>query len=229
MVLYQPQVDSWTDQAKIRFRAAIALTPAGGKQTDYGVVAVQARHAGGQRRAHRADDQHGRRRPLPQHAGRQGRAAQGDGEGPAAEAELPRHLARPGARLPAREAQGPQGRAELRPAADLLQRDSRHPGDLPRRAGVQADRGHEAHVRRQHQLDGHPGSRDVDVLPAGRRHVADGTRSDQGPVDGDDEPAGGVLQAAVGGQLGRGEEAHPRQVGAATAPRVFADDASRPS
>src|SRR6476660_9455815 len=26
MVLYQPQVDSWTDQAKIRFRAAVALT-----------------------------------------------------------------------------------------------------------------------------------------------------------------------------------------------------------
>src|SRR5438034_1787164 len=40
VVMYQPQVDSWKDHDKIRFRAAVVATPIGGK-TDYGVVAVQ--------------------------------------------------------------------------------------------------------------------------------------------------------------------------------------------
>lgn len=41
VLLYQPQVDAWKDHAKIRFRAAVAVTPSGGK-THYGVLAVEA-------------------------------------------------------------------------------------------------------------------------------------------------------------------------------------------
>jgi hypothetical protein len=42
VVLHQPQVDSWKDHEKIRFRAAVEVTPAGSSQTSYGVVAVEA-------------------------------------------------------------------------------------------------------------------------------------------------------------------------------------------
>src|SRR5262245_48024017 len=38
VVMYQPQVDAWKDHEKIRFRAAIAVTPALSTQTQYGVV-----------------------------------------------------------------------------------------------------------------------------------------------------------------------------------------------
>src|SRR5215475_3476787 len=39
VVMYQPQIDSWKDHTKIRFRAAVAVTQAGSAKTDYGVVA----------------------------------------------------------------------------------------------------------------------------------------------------------------------------------------------
>jgi hypothetical protein len=42
VVLYQPQVDAWKDYSKITFRAAIAVTPQGANQAEYGVLAVQA-------------------------------------------------------------------------------------------------------------------------------------------------------------------------------------------
>ena len=41
VVVYQPQVDSWKDHSKIRFRAAVAVTPSAGK-AHYGVIAVEA-------------------------------------------------------------------------------------------------------------------------------------------------------------------------------------------
>lgn len=41
-VLYPPQVDSWTDHSKIRFRAAIIVVPASTGRTEYGVIAAQA-------------------------------------------------------------------------------------------------------------------------------------------------------------------------------------------
>lgn len=40
--LYQPQVDSWKDQDKIRFRSAVTVMEAGTGQLHYGVAAVQA-------------------------------------------------------------------------------------------------------------------------------------------------------------------------------------------
>jgi hypothetical protein len=42
VLLYQPQVDAWKDSSKIRFRAAVAVTPAGTGKTHYGVLAVEA-------------------------------------------------------------------------------------------------------------------------------------------------------------------------------------------
>lgn len=41
VVLYQPQVDSWKDHAKIRFRAAFSVTQGDSNTTEYGVAAVQ--------------------------------------------------------------------------------------------------------------------------------------------------------------------------------------------
>lgn len=45
VVMYQPQVDSWTNHETIRFRSAIAVTPSGASQPTFGVVAVQAQTA----------------------------------------------------------------------------------------------------------------------------------------------------------------------------------------
>ena len=42
LLMYQPQVDGWDDFQKIRFRAAVAVTPAGTSRGEYGVVAVRA-------------------------------------------------------------------------------------------------------------------------------------------------------------------------------------------
>jgi hypothetical protein len=42
VVVYQPQVDSWKDFDVIKFRAAIAVTPAGAGQPEYGVLVAQA-------------------------------------------------------------------------------------------------------------------------------------------------------------------------------------------
>jgi hypothetical protein len=42
VVLYQPQVDEWTNQANISFRAAAAVTPKDKKEPFYGVIAVKA-------------------------------------------------------------------------------------------------------------------------------------------------------------------------------------------
>ncbi len=40
--LYQPQVDSWQDFDKIKFRCAVEVTPAGAKEPSYGVVNAEA-------------------------------------------------------------------------------------------------------------------------------------------------------------------------------------------
>ena len=42
VVLYQPQVDDWTDHTTIRFRAALALTPKDRKDSYHGILAVKA-------------------------------------------------------------------------------------------------------------------------------------------------------------------------------------------
>lgn len=42
LVMYQPQVDGWDAYAKLRFRAAVAVTPAGASKAEYGVVAGRA-------------------------------------------------------------------------------------------------------------------------------------------------------------------------------------------
>ncbi|MFO0873691.1 MAG: hypothetical protein U0575_06930 [Phycisphaerales bacterium] len=42
VVVYQPQVDSWTNHEQIKFRSAVAVTPSGASQPTYGVVAAQA-------------------------------------------------------------------------------------------------------------------------------------------------------------------------------------------
>jgi hypothetical protein len=42
VVLYQPQVDTWSSFSVIQFRAALALTPEGSSEAHYGVLAVQA-------------------------------------------------------------------------------------------------------------------------------------------------------------------------------------------
>lgn len=42
VLLYQPQVDSWKDHDVLRFRAVIAVTPAGASKEQLGVVAVKA-------------------------------------------------------------------------------------------------------------------------------------------------------------------------------------------
>lgn len=42
IVLYQPQIDAWRDHSMIKFRSAVAVTPAGAREATYGVVAVQA-------------------------------------------------------------------------------------------------------------------------------------------------------------------------------------------
>ena len=42
LVMYQPQVDAWTNYSQIRFRSALAVTPKGSKEPLYGVMAVQA-------------------------------------------------------------------------------------------------------------------------------------------------------------------------------------------
>lgn len=42
VVIYQPQIDDWQDYAKIAFRAAISVQPAGAKEPVYGVLAVKA-------------------------------------------------------------------------------------------------------------------------------------------------------------------------------------------
>src|SRR3954469_22400534 len=42
LVMYTPQIDAWKDHEKIRFRAAIVLTPAATGRAEYGVVAVSA-------------------------------------------------------------------------------------------------------------------------------------------------------------------------------------------
>ncbi|MBL9147169.1 MAG: hypothetical protein JNM94_00605 [Phycisphaerae bacterium] len=41
VVMYQPQVDEWNDHRTIRFRAAIAVTPAGAKGAAYGVLVAE--------------------------------------------------------------------------------------------------------------------------------------------------------------------------------------------
>ena len=41
-MLYQPQVDSWQDFDKIKFRCAVEVTPAGAKEPSYGVVNAEA-------------------------------------------------------------------------------------------------------------------------------------------------------------------------------------------
>lgn len=41
VLVYQPQINSWKDHATIRFIAAIAVTPAGTTQPQYGVIAAQ--------------------------------------------------------------------------------------------------------------------------------------------------------------------------------------------
>jgi hypothetical protein len=40
IVMYQPQVDSWKDQAQIAFRCALAISPQSGGQANVGVVAI---------------------------------------------------------------------------------------------------------------------------------------------------------------------------------------------
>ncbi len=42
VTLYQPQVDSWKDFTVVKFRAAMAVMPAGASQPEYGVLVVQA-------------------------------------------------------------------------------------------------------------------------------------------------------------------------------------------
>ena len=42
LVMYQPQVDAWTNYTQIHFRSALAVTPKGAKEPLYGVMAVQA-------------------------------------------------------------------------------------------------------------------------------------------------------------------------------------------
>lgn len=45
IVIHQPQVDAWQNHEQIKFRCAIAVTPAGAKEPTYGVIAVQAQTA----------------------------------------------------------------------------------------------------------------------------------------------------------------------------------------
>lgn len=42
VVVYQPQVDSWTNHQQIKFRCAVAVTPSGATQPTYGVVSATA-------------------------------------------------------------------------------------------------------------------------------------------------------------------------------------------
>jgi len=42
LVVYQPQIDSWENYRKLKARAAVALTPAGGVKPVYGVLYVRA-------------------------------------------------------------------------------------------------------------------------------------------------------------------------------------------
>jgi hypothetical protein len=42
VLIYQPQIDSWTNYTNISFRAALAVTPKGNKEPYYGVLAVKA-------------------------------------------------------------------------------------------------------------------------------------------------------------------------------------------
>lgn len=42
LVMYQPQIDAWTNYTRIRFRAALAVTPKGATEPVYGVMGVQA-------------------------------------------------------------------------------------------------------------------------------------------------------------------------------------------
>ncbi|HVP11339.1 MAG TPA: hypothetical protein VMV94_09170 [Phycisphaerae bacterium] len=43
VVLYQPQIDDWSDYSKISFRAALAVTPKDRKEPVYGVLTVKAK------------------------------------------------------------------------------------------------------------------------------------------------------------------------------------------
>ncbi|MGH7132376.1 MAG: hypothetical protein ACREJO_10575, partial [Phycisphaerales bacterium] len=41
VLIYQPQIDAWKDHSTIRFRSAVAVTPAGTTAPQFGVIAVQ--------------------------------------------------------------------------------------------------------------------------------------------------------------------------------------------
>ena len=227
LVMYQPQVDSWDKRKQIRFRSAITLTQAGSSEQHVGVVAVKAQ----------TTVDHDARLVLmtkldvavrfPGLTPDKAAPLKAHGQGVPAEPRLPRRLARPRPGVPPRGHEGRAGRGQPRAASDPVQLGPRDPRHLHGAAGAQADQGHVADARREHQLAGVPGQPVGFLLPARWRIVVHGARCPEGAVDAGGEAPRRPLEAAAGPRLGRSPEEPPGQARRVGSKSAHGHDADR--
>ena len=184
ILLYQPQISSWDKQKHLVAFSAVSYRTKGAEKPAVGTIKFEAdtKVAVAERLVSLAEPED-HRSQLPDAAEGAGardfhRNRQGD----------PRRRAGDRARSRARQSRQEPDRAEERrghqgrSADDLLQQDARGDRQPRRRTDLESDQGERPEVRGQHELGPVPVRADEDVLPAQRRHVAEGDRRGEGSV-----------------------------------------------
>ena len=175
LIVYQPQIASWVNQANVVLYTAISYTPAGAQKASLGTVKAEATTSVAvDQRLVSFSEFHITETNFTT-LDRDQLQAGGRGSHHRSAADRAGDRARSRARQRQREPDHSEERRrrESRSAADLLQHDDGDPGESRRRSDLEPDSGQRSQVCGQHQLGSvrvHP---DADVLPARHRQLAE--------------------------------------------------------